>query len=198
MVGFIAVTLLVALHVTSLWSSGVARPAIAALGTNRIVVLKSVTALVAPVPVLLASTLGVVVAGIVPISEPLPAPDNLLQQSLIDAVRGYLMMCAVALLAVAFAVLTRQLVLAFVVVMALLALSFASTFDNALYPYSPAGWVATVMHFSADANRQVVDSFWADEYGSYSAAHMGLAMTSLVVVALGVATLTLACRRQKA
>lgn len=198
MVGFIAVTLLVITHVTSLWSSGAARPVIAALGTSRMVLHKSVTALVAPLPILLASTLGVVVSGLVPISDPLPAPDNLLQQSLVDAVRAYWMLCAVALLATAFAAFARQLVFAFVAMMGVLALSFVATLDNALYPYSPAGWIATVMHFSADFNRQVVDSFWADEYGSYSAVRTGSAMTALAAAVLGGALLTLARRRLKA
>lgn len=198
MIGFIALALVVAVHVTSLWDSGVARPALVALGSTRIVLQKSVTALVAPAIILVSSTLGVIVASFVPVHEPLPGPEDVFGQSVVDGLRSYWMLSAVGLLTVAVGVLARQLMITFAVVVGLLALSFVGTLNATLYPWSPAGWIATLMHFSANSYRQVVDSFWAKEVGEYSGLLMGLAVSACALIPLGLAVINLHRRRLKA
>lgn len=197
-VGLIALGLLVAVHVASLWESGAARPAIAALGTTRIVTQKGLTALVAAMLVLLASALGALVSHFIPVSEKLPSIRGDFGRSLIDFGHAYWMLCSLGLLTVAVAILSRQFVITFAVVMGLMAVCFVATLDRDLYRWSPAGWIATVMGFSRRTRHTVIDYFWTAEVGNYDPVLMGLAMTALGVIPLLLAGFLLWRRKPRA
>lgn len=197
-VGFIALGMVLAVHVSTLWETGAARPAIAAIGPARIVVQKSAAVFVAALLVLLASTLGTLVGRVVPVPGRLPPIEGDLRRSFVDLAHSYWMLCAVGLFTVAVAILSRQFVVTFAIVMGLMAVFFIATLDRDFYPFSPAGWIATVMGFSRRTRHTVIDYFWTAEVGRYDPVLMGLAITAFGVIPLVVAAWLLWRRKPRA
>lgn len=183
-VGFIALGMVLAVHVSTLWETGVARPAIAAVGPARIVVQKSVAVFVAALVVLVASTLGALTGRVLPVPGWLPPVAGDIGRSVVDLAHSYWMLCALGLFTVAVAIVSRQFVSTFAVVMGLMAVCFVATLDRDLYAFSPAGWIATVMGFSRRTRHAVIDYFWTAEVGNHDPVLMGLAMTAFGLIPL--------------
>lgn len=195
MIGFVALTFIICIHICTSWEQGTARPLLTTIGGKHFIAQKLTSSVVLVVLVPIVSCIGVVIGSLVPISGPLPPPQNVLDRSFIDLARAYWMLLVLAVLVVAIALVARNLVGAVLAVIIPLMLSYIATNSRALFDWSPAGWVANAMQFSKVERRQVVDFFWVPAVGRLSPMTSGLLLTGLAVLALAIAAFTLPRRK---
>lgn len=182
MVGFVTIALLLAIHICGPWEFGTARALIATAGTKVLIVQKGVTGLLAVLCLPLVCSVGVAVGHFIPLDRALPPPHPTPAADLTQLGRCYVVLLVVASLVFALALLTRSMVATFVITIAVLGVSFVGTLDPSLYRWSPAAWIATVMQFSSDDHRQIVDSLWTPWIPSLVS--QGWAFAAIIALAL--------------
>lgn len=195
MIGFVALTLVICIHISVAWEQGTARPLLAATGSKCLIAQKLTSSVVLVILLPILSCIGVAIGSLLPISGPIPLPRNLLVTSFMDLLRAYWILLVFAVLVVAIALLARNLVGSVLAVLIPLMLSYIAANSRELFDWSPSGWIANFMQFSSDDRRQVIDFFWVPALGRLSPFVSGLILAVFAIVALGIATIAFPRRK---